>query len=165
VLSIGDYDPAQVRPLKPGPELKKLDGFVGTWTLEGSMKPGMMGPGGPVTEEEKCGWMEGGFYLVCHLEYKGSIGDKVGLSVRGYSADDKVYTYRAFNSAGEFEDSRGTFDGETWKWTTETKMGGVTVKSRFTMKMNSAISYNFAYETSGDGAKWTTVIDGTGTKK
>jgi hypothetical protein len=154
-----------MEPQKPGPEVRKLDGFVGTWTLDGNMKPGMMGPGGPVTEKEKCEWMEGGFYLLCHFEYKGSIGDKVGLSVRGYSADDKVYTYRAFNSAGEFEDSKGTFDGETWTWTTETKMGGVTVKSRFTMKMNSATSYNFAYETSPDGAKWTTVIDGTGTKK
>jgi hypothetical protein len=44
-------------------------------------------------------------------------------------------------------------------------MGGVTMKSRFTVKMNSATSYNFAYETSPDGAQWTTVIDGTGTKK
>jgi hypothetical protein len=44
-------------------------------------------------------------------------------------------------------------------------MCGITMKSRFTMKMNSATSYNFAYETSPDGKMWTTVIDGTGTKK
>lgn len=62
-----------MQPLKPGPELKKVDGFVGTWTLEGSTKPGIMGPGGPVAETGKCDWMEGGFYLVCHLEYKGAI--------------------------------------------------------------------------------------------
>jgi len=109
--------------------------------------------------------MEGGFYLVCHLEYKGSIGDKVGLSVRGYSANDRAYTYRAFDSVGEFEDSRGTFDGDTWTWTTDTKMGGMTMKSRFTMKMTSSSSYNFKYETSQDGTKWTAVIAGKGTKK
>jgi hypothetical protein len=129
------------------------------------MKPGMMGPGGPVTEKEKCEWMEGGFYLLWHLEYTGAIGERAGLSMRGYSVDDKVYTYPAFDSFGEFEDSKGTFHEETGRWTTETKMGGLTMKSRFTMKMNSATSYNFAHETSPDGTRWTTVIDGTGTKK
>jgi hypothetical protein len=69
------------------------------------------------------------------------------------------------DSFGEFEDSKDEFDGDTWRWTTETKMRGITMKSRFTMKMNSATSYNFAYETSPDGKMWTTVIDGTGTKK
>jgi hypothetical protein len=44
-------------------------------------------------------------------------------------------------------------------------MGGMTMKSRFIMKMNSATSYNSAYETSPDGTMWTTVIDRTGTKK
>ena len=141
---------AQLQPQEPGPEVKKLDGFVGTWILECTMKPGMMGPGGPVTEKEKCEWMEGGFYLLCNVEYKGAIGDRAGLSVRGASVDDQLYTYRAFDSFGEFEDSKGEFDGDTWRWTTETKMGGMTMKSRFIMKMNSATSYNFAYGTSPD---------------
>jgi len=48
---------AQTPPPKPGPELKKLDIFAGTWTLDGTMKPGMMGPGGSMTESEKCEWM------------------------------------------------------------------------------------------------------------
>ena len=56
---------AQMQPPKPGLEVKKLDVFVGTWTLSGDMKPGMMGPGGSMTENEKCEWMDGGFYLVC----------------------------------------------------------------------------------------------------
>ena len=40
---------AQMQPPKPGPEVKKLDVFVGTWILDGNMKPGMMGPGGSMT--------------------------------------------------------------------------------------------------------------------
>jgi len=59
-----------------------------------------------MTENEKCEWMEGGFYLVCHSDYKSSMGNGMGLSVMGYSADDKAYTYREFNSFGEFDDSR-----------------------------------------------------------
>jgi hypothetical protein len=156
---------AQMQPPKPAPELKKLDIFVGSWTLDGNMKPGMMGPGGSMTENEKCEWMEGSFYLVCRSDYKSSMGNGVGLSVMGYSADDKAYTYREFNSFGEFDDSRGSLDGDTWTWTNEEKMGGMTMKGRFTMKITSASSYNFTFDMSPDGTKWSTVMDGKASKK
>jgi Protein of unknown function (DUF1579) len=156
---------AQMQPPKPGPEIKKLDAFVGSWTLEGTMKPGPMGPGGTMTETEKCEWMEGGFYVVCHSEYKSTMGDGVGLSVLGYSTDDKAYTYREFNSFGEFDDSRGSLDGDTWTWTSDEKMGGTTMKGRFIMKMISTTAYTFTFDMSQDGAKWSTVMDGKGVKK
>lgn len=156
---------AQMQPPKPAPELKKLDVFVGSWTLDGTMKPGTMGPGGTMTENEKCEWMEGGFYLVCHSDYKSSMGNGVGLSVMGYSADDKAYTYREFNSFGEFDDSRGWLDGDTWTWTSDEKMGGTTMKGRFTMKMTSTTSYSFTFDMSQDGTKWSTVMEGKASKK
>jgi len=154
----------QMQPPKPGPELKKLEVFAGTWTLDGNMKPGEMGPGGAMTENEKCEWMEGGFYLVCHSDYKSSMGNGVGLSVLGYSEDAKAYTYREFNSMGEFEDARGTIDGDTWTWTSDEKMGGMTMKGRFTMKNVTATSYTCMYEMSQDGTKWNLVMDGKATK-
>ena len=156
---------AQMGPPKPGPELKKLDVFVGTWSLDGNMKPGMMGSGGSMAENEKCEWMEGGFFVVCNSEYKSSMGNGVGLAVMGYSPDDKAYTYREFNSFGEFEDSKGSLDGDTWTWTADEKMGGTTMKGRFTIKMTSASSYTFLFEMSQDGTKWSTVMDGKATKK
>jgi hypothetical protein len=152
-------------PPKPGPELKKLDVLAGSWTLDGDMKAGPMGPGGKVVEHDKCAWMEGGFYLVCHSDYKTSMGDGVGISVLGYSTDDKVYTYREFNSQGEFDDSKGTIDGDTWSWTNDLKMGGMTMKGRYTMKILSPTSYNFGYEVSQDGTKWMPVMEGKATKK
>jgi uncharacterized protein DUF1579 len=163
VLAVGAT--AQTEAPKPGPELKKLDVFVGSWSLDGNMKPGAMGPGGSMTESEKCEWMQGDFYLVCHSDYKSSMGNGVGLSVMGYSADDKAYTYREFNSFGEFDDSRGTLDGDTWTWTNDEKMGGMTMKGRFTMKMTSATSYSFTFDMSQDGTKWSTVMDGKASKK
>jgi hypothetical protein len=156
---------SQTQPPKPGPELKRLDIFVGSWTLDGTMKPGSMGPGGTMTESEKCEWMEGGFYLVCHSDYKSSMGNGVGLSVMGYSTDDKAYTYREFNSFGEFDDSKGLVDGDTWSWTSDEKMGGMTMKGRFTMKMTSATSYTFTFDMSQDGTKWETVMEGKANKK
>ena len=118
-----------------------------------------------MTENEKCEWMEGGFYVVCHSDYKSSMGNGVGLSVLGYSTDDKAYTYREFNSFGEFDDSRGVLDGDTWTWTNDEKMGGMTMKGRFTMKMTSATSYNFTFDMSEDGTKWSTVMEGKASKK
>ena len=164
-LVIASAAMAQMEMPKPGPELKKLDIIRGSWTLDGDMKPGPMGPGGKITENEKCEWMQGGFYLVCHSDYTGSMGDGVGLSVLGYSADYKVYTYREFNSWGEFGDSKGTVNGDTWTWMSDEKMGGMTMKGRFTMKITSATSYNFAYDTSPDGTKWTNAMDGKASKK
>lgn len=154
---------AQEMP-KPGPELKKLEMFAGSWTMEGDMKPGAMGPGGKTTETEKCEWMEGSFYLVCHSDYKTTMGNGAGLSVMGYSAEDKTYTYREFNSWGEFTDSKGTLDGDTFVWTNEWKMGSMVMKGRFTMKVTSPTSYDFSFESSEDGKKWTLFMDGKATK-
>jgi len=155
---------AQTDMPKPGPEHKKLDVFAGSWTLQGDMKPSPMGPGGNMTENETCEFMEGGFFVTCKSTYTGSMGSGTGLSVLGYSTDDKAYTYREFNSWGQFEDSKGTLDGDTWTWTSDEKMGNMTMKGRFTMKMTSSASYNFSYEMSQDGTKWTTVMEGKATK-
>lgn len=155
---------AQMEMPKPTPEHKKLDIFAGTWALEGEMKPSPMGPGGKMTENEKCEWMEGNFFLVCHTDFKSTMGDGTGISFLGYSTDDKVYTYREFNSWGEFDDSKGTLDGDTWTWTSEEKMGGGVMKGRFTMKITSPTAYTFTFEMSQDGTKWTNVMDGKATK-
>ena len=155
---------AQMDMPKPGPEHKKLDIFAGSWTLEGEFKPGPMGAGGKMTENEKCEWMDGSFFLVCHADAKTSTGDASAVSVMGYSNDDKAYTYREFNSMGEFMESKGSLDGDTWTWTGDDKMNGTIVKGKFTMKMTSPTFYTFTYEISQDGTKWTTVMDGKATK-
>jgi hypothetical protein len=155
---------AQMEAPKPGPELKKLDILAGSWTLDGDLKPGAMGPGGKMTETQKCDWMEGGFFLVCHSDFKSSMGNGNGLSIMGYAVDDKTYSYREFNSWGEFNDSKGTVDGDSWTWISDEKMGEVTVKSRFTMKITSSTSYTFTFEMSHDGTNWSTVMDGKATK-
>lgn len=158
---------AQMPLPTPGPELKKLDYFAGSWTLTGDLKPSSMGPGSPggsIAESEKCDWMEGNFYLVCHTDFKGSMGSGTGLSILGYSTTDKTYTYREFNSWGEFDDSRGSADSDKWTWTSDENFGGTPMKGRFTMKVTSPTTYDFAFDVSQDGTKWTTVMDGKAVK-
>ena len=156
---------AQMEMPKAGPEHKKLEVFTGSWTLDGDVKPGHMGPGGKVIETEKCDWMEGGFYVVCQIGFTSKVmGNGSGVSLMGYSTEDKGYTYREFNSWGEFTDSKGTVDGDKWTWLNDQKMGPTITKGRFNIKMTSPTSYDFSYEVSEDGTKWTSIMDGKATK-
>lgn len=164
MLALAAFSVAQMEMPKPGPEHKKLEMFAGSWTLDGDLKPSPMGPGGKIAETEKCEWMDGGFFVVCHSQYSG-VFSGTSVSFMGYSADDKAYTYREFSSAGEFTDSKGAVDGDTWTWTSDERMGPTVMKGRFTMKITSPTSYNFMFEMSQDGTKWMTVMDGKATKK
>jgi len=53
---------AQMPRPTPAPELKKLGYLVGTWSLEGDLKPGPMGPGGKMTGTAHEEWMDGSFF-------------------------------------------------------------------------------------------------------
>jgi hypothetical protein len=57
-------------PVKPGPEVKKLDYFVGTWTGEGTIPPGPWGPGGGFSVTHTHEWMVGNFFLETHSDIK-----------------------------------------------------------------------------------------------
>src|ERR1022692_4897943 len=104
---------AQMDTPKPGPELKKLDYFVGHWTSEGDVKPGPMGPGGKFTMEETTEWMDGGYFVVIHSKYSGGgMPSGTGTAYMGYDPQEKVYTYDEFNSMGEATHSKGTVDGD-----------------------------------------------------
>jgi len=156
---------AQMEVPKPAPELKKLDFLVGNWTSEGELKPGPMGPGGKVAVDGHNEWMEGGFFLVLHSQYKSAaMGDGSGIAFMGYNADEKVYTYDEFNSSGEANHSKGTVEGDTWTWMSDLKMGPQTMKGRFTMKILSPTSYLYKFEVSPDGKNWNLFLDGKDTK-
>ncbi len=100
---------------KPAPELKKLKYFAGNWTSEGDMKPSPMGPGGKMTMIEHNQWMDGGFFLTMHSQFKmADMGSGSGMAFMGYDTERKVYTYDEFNSMGEAEHSSGSLAGDTW---------------------------------------------------
>jgi hypothetical protein len=163
-LLLGAVASAQMQMPKPGPEHKKLDYFTGNWTCEGETKPGPIGPGGKISSVDELKWMEGGFYVVMHSQYKaGPMGDGNSIALLGYDSDDKKYTYNEFNSQGEAVVSKGTVDGDTWTWIGDMKQPPG--KGRFTEKILSPASYGYKFEMSSDGANWTPILDGKCTKK
>ena len=152
----------------PAPELKKLDYFIGSWKTEGELKPGSMGPGSPAgkySSLESCKWMSGHFFLVANSTTSGAMGQLVETAYFGYNTDEKAYTYDAFNSMGEAEHFKGNVEGDTWTWTSTEKMGGQTMKARFTLTIASPTSYTFKFEIAPENSSnYTTVVEGKSTK-
>ena len=150
---------------KPGPELKRLDYFNGNWHSEGDMKAGPWGAGGKFSGDSHCTWMSGAFFLVCTETGTGSMGKMHSMSVLGYDAAAKSYTYNGFNSMGENEHAKGSVEGKTWTYTNESVMNGKTMKGRYTMTETSPTAYDFKFETSEDGKTWGSRVEGKVTKK
>lgn len=150
---------------KPGPEVKKLEYFSGTWKVEGEMKASPMGPAGKFSGTEHNEWMPGGFFLISHSDETTPMGAGKGLAIFGYDAKEKMYTYQAYNSMGESENATGTLAGDTWTWTNEHKVEGKMLKGRFTVKTASPTAYSFKFEMQPEGGEWSTVMEGKATKQ
>ena len=152
-------------PPKPGPEVKKLTYFVGTWNTEGDMKENPWGmPAGKFASTDKCEWFSGGFQVVCHSTGKGVMGAVQGMGIISYNPEDKMYGYWGIDSMGMAEQSKGKVEGNNWVYTSDEKMGGKTFHGRYSMDTSSPDSYTFKYETSEDGQKWATMMEGKATR-
>jgi hypothetical protein len=149
---------------KPGPEIKKLGYFVGTWNSTGEVKPNPFMPAGKMTGTSKCEWFPGGFHVVCRDTGKSPMGAMHGLGIMAYNAEDKVYTYAGIDNSGMSTAAKGNVDGNNWVYTSEDKMGGKIYHGRYSMVTASPDSYTFKYEMSEDGKTWTTMMEGKTTK-
>jgi hypothetical protein len=153
---------------KPGPEVKKLDYFVGSWTTDATIAPGPWGAGGKFTSTDTTEWMEGSFFVVTHSNFKMPPelgGDGKEMSVMGYDTQQNMYLSEGFNSQGNHESSKGTVSGDTWTWTSEANYGGQDIKQKMTIKVLSPTSFTLKFEVSTDGTTWTTFMEGKATKK
>lgn len=149
---------------KPGPEVKKLDHFVGTWTIAGDSKASPFGPAGKFSGTEHNEWIMDGHFLLSHNDSKTSMGDEKGLSVMGYDADGKTYIYQSFDNSGMWEQAKGAVDGDTWTWLSEDKINGKLVKGRYTVKVLSPTSHSFKFELANDAGEYSTIMEGKATR-
>jgi hypothetical protein len=158
---------AQTAPT-PGKEVKKLDFFVGTWMVDGTIAQGPWGAGGKFTSTNTAEWMPGKFFVEGHADFKMPPelgGDGKAVSYLGYDTDENVYTYNSFNSQGRRETSTGAVSGDTWTWTSSANYGGQEIKQKRTMKVLSPTSYSLKFEVSTDGTNWMPFMDAKATKK
>jgi hypothetical protein len=153
--------------VRPGPEHERLGYFVGTWRMEGEVKENPFSPAGTFKGTENCKWFEGGFALVCRSEGEGPAGPTKSLAIMGYSTEEKVYTYYVVENSPMTMTSaaRGTFQDGTFVYDDESSHGGRTIRSRYTIRQISPTSFSIKAEVMGANGSWTTMVEGTSTKK
>ena len=87
---------AHDRPPQPNPALNSLDVMVGTWELKGRKS----GPVGEIHGQPPFEWMEGGFYLVQHVDID-YIGRRiVGTEYIGYDEENDNLRSYFFSNEG-----------------------------------------------------------------
>ena len=147
---------APVAAPKPGPELKRLDAFVGKWNTEGQAQASPYGPAGKLTAVDTFEWFTGGFFMSHHWDARQGAVQIKGMEMIGYDSRAKVYTSRFFDNAGNSGTFKATVQGNVWTWTGESEVAGKPLKERCTATVVSADVLTNKCEYSTDGAKWLT---------
>jgi hypothetical protein len=87
----------------PNPDLRSLDKLMGTWKISGEAE-------GTVTYE----WMEGGFFLIQHIDLGHTKGMEIIGHLRGYGEEpSKDIKSRYYSSGGESLDYTYEVAGNT----------------------------------------------------
>lgn len=147
-------------PPKPGPEHKKLEYFVGKWTVEGEIKANEFVGASKLVSSETCTLGPGGFYVECRAE--GQLPTR--LAILAYDSHAKVYTSYYANSGGLVGTATGSVSGNTWTWMVEDKFAGKAIKGRTTITMSSPTQYTSKYEMADEKGGYTTIVEGKATK-
>ena len=156
-LSLAQTPPA---PPQPGPEHKKLEYFVGKWTVETEIKANELLPAGKSVGTETGTLGPGGFYVESRAE--GQFGARLGIIA--YDSHAKVYTSYYASSVGLVGTGTGTVNGNTWTWMVEDKYAGKAIKGRTTITMLSPTEYTSKYEMADGKGGYTTILESKATK-
>ena len=157
-LSLAQAPP---EPPKPGPEHKKLEQFVGTWRVEGEIKPNDYMPAGKSVSTLTYTLGPGGFFV----EWRGE-GEKYPTTrgIVAYDSQAKLYTQFYASSTGLVGGGTATVDGNTWTWTLEDKWFGLAFKGRTTVTAKSASQFTSRYEYLDPNGTYVTLAEGTATR-
>ena len=139
-------------PPKPGPEVRRLASWVGTWKTD--------------TETVTWEWFKGGFSLIGHVENSGPEGKSSELRILTYDPDAKEdYTqYRVTSMGPGGELSRRTASGNTWLSQWDGTENGKPAKYRFSIVEVTPTSFTAKLEVSKGGGPWTVTFATKGVK-
>lgn len=153
------------QPLKPGPELRRLDRFVGTWNMEGRQYDGPFGPAAKISAVETYEWLIGGFFLVHRLGGRLDSAEIACVEIIGYDDSTQSYTRYSFYSNGKTNQWQEREGDGTWTLVGYSQIQGGTLKVRCTtVFQDSGTQMTGKWEYSSDGSNWQTFWDVTATK-
>jgi hypothetical protein len=143
---------------QPGTDLKKLGVLVGTWSVDGEIKPGngYGQPAAKVNVVERYQWLPGEFFLEMSRQGKAGTDTVQHKWIFGYDTIAKKYMGQFFDLAsGASSSATGTNNGNTWTWLSEGRsVDGKPNHERCTTTIVSAASLTVKCDTSADGKTW-----------
>jgi hypothetical protein len=146
---------AQAPAPKPGPDQKKLEVWVGSWTVEGESKAGPLGPASKYTNECTFQMTIGGFVLEGRFHSKSASENMQGMQIVAYDSANKNYTYAMYFNDGVISDGTVTVSGNTWNWKGTVIAGGKQYQLRGTDVLSADfMSDTYTAEISTDGKTW-----------
>ena len=146
---------------KPGPEVRQLGYYVGTWEGHGETKAGPFGAAGKLSSHMSCKWFAGGFHIVCDGEETGPTGTRKFLNILGYDEQAKAYTEYSISNLGESEyDRNGSLAGNKLTYLVDQDAGGKPAKFRYVEIRVSPELMTYQAEVSIDGAPWASLAEG-----
>ncbi len=151
---------AQAPAPEPGPEQKKLEVWVGDWTLVGEQKAGPLGPARKYNV--KCTWQMalGGFVLEGRFDLKSTSGDTQGLQIMAYDDANHNYTLAMYFSDGGIQHGTVTVSGNTWSLKGSVIAGGKQYQLRGADVLSADLMTDtFTAETSVDGKIWSPWVE------
>ena len=133
-------------PPKPGPEVRRLGSWVGTWKTD--------------TETVTWEWFKGGFSLIGHVENSGPEGKSSELRIVTYDPDAKDYTqYRVTSMGPGGTLGHMTVSGNTWRTQWDGTEDGKPAKYRFSIVEVTPNSSTAKLEVSVAGGPWTVTFE------
>ena len=149
-------------------ELKKLDGFVGTWNFEWDMKASVFGPAGKVLGVERFQWLPGNTYLQLNREGKGPAGEFRHTILFGYDSVAKRLMGEFFDltQGGATSATYTSPNGKVWNWAGTGRTGtGTAYQERCTVTLGANnTSSTMTCEVSTDGKGWSLFLTSRATK-
>lgn len=154
-------------PATPSPELQKLEVSLGRWVFHGTAKNARTGKVTEWTWNEDCGWSPNHLFLQCAFDNVWAGRPVRSLVVDTYNSTDHAYWHFEMYAAGETGAhpfvSKMDVQGDTWiEYGAST--AGKPPTERIVYNWGPAGKVKVAIERSTDGATWTTVDEGTGTR-
>jgi hypothetical protein len=158
-------DSIEAQLVKPGPAHRRLDVFLGTWSVEGQQYESSFGPAAKLAAVDTYEWLPGGLFLVHRFQGRLGDADMACIEMIGLDPSGSGYRMHTFYNDGRINEwQMHEKDGDwTVTGTWESPSPGLHVRCSIVFK-DAGSTRTGKWERSNNGSDWTTFWDVTAKK-
>lgn len=143
---------------QPGPEVRKLEPFVGHWRIDLDVRATATTAAGKASGTEDCAWFAN-LHVVCRSEATGPAGPYRSMRTLSYAPAVQSYASYTVDSLGYAVLTFGKATGSTWTFSSQAT--GFSVRS---VVKQTRDGYTATSEYAGPDGKWITATVVTATR-